>query len=90
MQAEKVVEIFRRGEVVVEHGAVAHVRDPAAEVAWRLAEDADLAVGGVGKAGEELQQCGFAGAVGAEEHDAGAGGELERDVAEGDEAAEDL
>ncbi len=52
VQAEEVVEVFGGGKVVVKHGAVAHVGDAAAELARRLAEDGDGAVGGVGEAGE--------------------------------------
>ena len=90
VEAEQVVEVFGGGEVVVEHGAVAHVGDAAAQLPGRLAEDADLTVGRIGEAGEQLQERGFARAVGTEEHHTRAGGELERNVAQGDEAAEEL
>ena len=63
VQTEEVIEVFGGGEVVIQHGAVAHVSDAAAELARGPAEDGDGSVGGVGEAGEKPQESGFAGAV---------------------------
>jgi len=66
---------------------VAHVGEAVADVQGLVVEDGNLAVGGCCEAGYELEESGFAGAVFAEQDHAGAGGECERDFAEGGEVA---
>ena len=91
IETAEVAEIFLRGELVVEHGRVAHVADAGARVVGLgVAEDVDRAVRGTKKAGENAQQRGFAGAVFAEENVAAAGLEIERDLAESGKGAEKL
>ena len=91
IETAEVAEIFLGGELVVEHGRVAHVADAGAGlVGLGFAEDVDRAVGGTKKAGENAQERGFARAVFAEEDVAAAGLEIERDLAEGGKAAEEL
>ena len=68
IEAGEVAQILLAGELVVEHGCVAHVADAGARfVRLMVAEDRDFAVGGPQQAGENAQQGGFAGAVFADE-----------------------
>ena len=86
----EVGEVLHGGELVVEHGGVAHVGDAAALVVGRLREDRYGAAGGGDETGDEAEEGGFAGSVFAEDDGGGSGGEGGRDVAEGGEGAVDL
>ncbi len=90
LEGGEVAEVFDGGELVVEHGVVAHVGDAAALVLGLVAEDVDGAAGGGDEAGEDAQEGGFAGAVVAEDDGGGAGGEVGGDFAEGGEGAVEL
>jgi hypothetical protein len=54
-----------------------------------VAEDGDFALGGLEEAGEDAEEGGFAGAVFAEQDVAAAGGEVDGDLAQGGEGAEE-
>jgi len=88
-QGSEVRQVFEAGEFVVEHGGVAHVGEAVADVQGLVVEDGNFAVGGCGKAGDELEEGGFSGAVFTEEHDAGACGQCKRDFAESGKVAEE-
>jgi hypothetical protein len=91
IETPEVAEILLGGELVVEHGRVRHVANAGAGLmGLRRAEDADCAVGGTEKAGENAQERGFAGAVFAEENVAAARLKRKRNLAESGEAAEEL
>jgi len=91
IKTAEVAKILLGGELVVKHGRVAHVADAGTRVVGLgVAEDADRAVRGTEKAGENAQERGFACAVFAEENVAAAGLERERDLAESGKAAEEL
>ena len=91
VKAAEVAEILLGGELVIEHGRVAHVADAGAGImGLRFAEDADRAVRGAKKAGKNAQQRGFSGAVFAEENVAAARLEIERDLAESGKTAEEF
>ncbi len=84
-------EILLRGELVVEHGRMAHVADAGAGfVRLEIAEDADGAVRGSEKAGENAQQRGLARAIFAEQNVAAARLKIDRDLAKRGKAAEEL
>ena len=68
---------------------MAHVGEAIADVQGLVVEDGNLAVGGCGEAGDELEEGGFSGAVFTEEHDAGACGQCKRDFAESGKVAEE-
>ena len=73
IKTAEVAKIFLGGELVIEHGRVAHVADAGAGfMRLRFAEDCDRAVRGTKKAGENAQQRGFSGAVFTEENIAAA------------------
>ncbi len=90
VEGGEVVEVLHGGELVVEHGRVAHVGDAAALLVGAFAEDGDGAASGRDEAGDDAEEGGFAGAVFAEDDGAGSGGEGRGDVAEGGEGAVDL
>ena len=91
IEAGEVAEIFLGGELVVEHGRVAHVADAVAGlVGLEVAEDVDRAEAGAEQAGEDAQQGGFAGAVFADEDVAAAGLKIDRDLAQRGEGAKEL
>jgi hypothetical protein len=91
IKTAEVAEIFQRGELVVKHGRVRHVADAGARVVGLgFAEDADRAVSGAEQASENAEERGLACAVFTEENVAAAGLEIERDLAEGGKAAEEL
>ena len=78
------LEVLAGGEVAVEHGLVADEADARADGGGGalLAEERKRAGGGSGEGGEEAKEGALAGAVGAEEGDVAAGGDLEVDVAQ--------
>jgi len=90
VEGAEVGQVFGSGEFVVEHGGVAHVADAVAGGVGRLSvEDGDFALGGLEESGEDAEKGGFAGAVFAKEDVAAAGGEVDGDLAEGGERAEE-
>jgi hypothetical protein len=91
IKTAEVAEILLGGELIVEHGRVAHVTDAGAGlVRLRVAEDADRSVRRTKKAGENAQESGLACSVFAKENVAAAGLEIERNLAESGKAAEEL
>ena len=90
MEAGEVGEVLHGGELVVEHGGVAHVGDAMALLVGSSGEDGDAAASGSDEAGDDAEESGFAGAVFAEDDGAGACGEGGRDITESGEAAVDL
>ena len=87
VEGGEVVEIFDGGELVVEHGGVAHVGEAATDLLRCVAEDRDGASAGSDEAGEETKEGRFAGTVLTEDDGAGTGGEGDGDVAERGEGA---
>ena len=91
IKTAEVAEILLSGELVVQHGRVAHVADASTRVVGlRVAEDVDRSVRGTKKAGENAEKRGLACAVIAEKNVAAAGLERERDLAESGKRAEEL
>src|SRR5260370_564014 len=86
----EVGEVAHGGELIVEHGGVAHVGDATALVVGRFRVDGDAAASWADEAGDDAEESGFAGAVLAEDDGAGACGEGRRDVTESGEAAVDF
>lgn len=91
VEAAEVAEVFQGGELVIEHGCVAHVADAGAGVVGlEIAEDSDIAVAGAEEAGEDAEKGGLAGAVFTNEDVTAAGVELDRDLAQCGKGAEEL
>ena len=91
VEAGEVAQVFLRGELVVEHGRVAHVADAVAGVVrLEVAEDLDRAEAGAEEAGEDAEEGGLAGAVFADEDIAAAGLEIDGDLAQCGEGAKEL
>jgi len=86
----EVVEVFERGELVVEGAGVGHIGDAAAALGRGCVEDFDGALAGFGEAGEQAEEGGLAGAVFAEDEVDLAGFEGERERAQGGEGAEEF
>ena len=89
MEGGEIGEVLHGGELVVEHGGVAHVGHTAALAVRCAGEDGDGAAGGCDEAGDDAEEGGFAGAVFSEDDGGAAGGEGGGDVAQGGEGAVD-
>ena len=72
VQRGEVVEVLDCGELVVEHGRVAHVGHSAALIVRSFAEDSHRATRGLDEAGDDAEQRGFSGSVFPEDDGAGA------------------
>ena len=92
IEAGEVAEILLGGELVVEHGRVAHVADAGAGVMGleSCRRHCDRAEAGAEQSGENAEQSGFAGAVFADENVAAAGLEIDGDLAKRGKGAEEL
>jgi hypothetical protein len=90
LQPGEVAEVFDGGELVVEHGLVAHIGDAAALLVGIATEDFDRPASGGDETGDNAQEGGFAGAVIAKDDGGGADGEVGGDLAQGGEAAVEL
>jgi len=85
----EVGKVLHGGELVVEHGGVAHVSDAAAFAMWGAGEDGNGSASGCDESGDDAEEGGFAGAVFAEDYGGAAGGEVDRDVSQSGEGAVD-
>ena len=90
VESGEVVEIFHGGELVVEHGGVAHVGHAAALQVGPFAEDGGGAACGGNEARDDAEEGRFTSSVFAEDDGGGSGVEGCGDVAQGGEGAVEL
>ena len=90
VESGEVVEVLHGGELVVEHGRVAHVGHAAALQVRAFAEDGGGAASGGDEARDDAEESGFAGSVFAEDDGGGSSGEGGGDVTQGGEGAVEL
>ena len=91
VEAGEVAQVLLGGQLVVEHGCVAHVADAIAGVVrFEFAEYPDRSGAGTQQAGENAEERGFSGAVLADQDIAAAGLEIDRHLTERSKGAEEL
>jgi len=90
VQFGKVAKVLHGCEFVVEHGRMAHVCDTAAAFGGIGTQNRNRSVSRLGQAGDQAQQCGFAGTVLAQQHGNRSRLECERQIADRGKAAEEL
>jgi hypothetical protein len=90
MECGEVAEVLHGGELVVEHGGVAHVGDAMALLVGCAIEDGGLAACGSNEAGDDAEEGGFAGTILAKDDGGGARGEGDGEVAQRGEGGVEL